>query len=224
MPTLKTTPNPKGRIELGDIVLAAAKTADTKQVKARLAAFAQAHKAFAAAQANVIKAEEARRKALAEVADRDVQQDEAVMALAAALAGDGLPRVNPFKPLGFEAPSTIVNLGYEREARVVTSLSQMVNRRRDLGKASHFASITLGRAAAAVLAAIEAARPFEGARRAALAQRDALEQPWETALASLKRGARAAADEGAPALYSVLFEGRKPLKKKARKKAAPKPA
>jgi hypothetical protein len=35
--------------------------------------------------------------------------------------------------------------------------------------------------------------------------RDAVAQGWESALAALKRGARAAADEGAPDLYPTLF-------------------
>ena len=38
------------------------------------------------------------------------------------------------------------------------------------------------------------------------ATRDAVAHKWEAALAALKRGARAAADDGAPTLYATLFE------------------
>ena len=41
--------------------------------------------------------------------------------------------------------------------------------------------------------------------RHARRMRDALGQGWESALAALRRGAHAAADEGAPDLYAALF-------------------
>ena len=53
------------------------------------------------------------------------------------------------------------------------------------------------------LARLEALRTVV---RDARATRDAVAQAWELALGALKRGARAAADDGAPNLYATLFE------------------
>jgi hypothetical protein len=206
MPTLRVTPNPGSRVAVGDTVLAGAKATDIKPVKERFHQFQRVHKEYLAAEAKVEKAEAARRKAISIVAERDVEQDHAVMELAGALAGDGLPRLNPFKALGFEAPSSITSLEYEREARVVTSLARAVQQRKGLSKASVQAAEKAAKAAEAVVKAVEAVRPLERARREAIAERDRMEQPWETALAGLKAGARAAKFDGAGDLYSVLFE------------------
>jgi hypothetical protein len=51
-----------------------------------------------------------------------------------------------------------------------------------------------------------------------MAGRDALEQPWETALAALKRGAKAAENDGAKGIYSALFV--RPSTKKTSKSSA----
>jgi hypothetical protein len=59
--------------------------------------------------------------------------------------------------------------------------------------------------------------------RNARSSRDAVAQAWDTALGALKRGARAAADDGATTLYSTLFE--RPARTKARNhKPSPAPA
>ena len=47
---------------------------------------------------------------------------------------------------------------------------------------------------------------LHGAVREARHTRDAVAQTWATDLAALKRGARAAADDGAPHLYPTLFD------------------
>ncbi len=56
--------------------------------------------------------------------------------------------------------------------------------------------------------------------------RDAVAQGWESALAALKRGARAAADDGAPQLYATLFApaGRSASKSSKPAPVAPPPA
>ena len=49
-------------------------------------------------------------------------------------------------------------------------------------------------------------RKAQAAGREARHARGDAAQAWETALAGLKRGARAALDDGAPHLYVTLFE------------------
>ncbi len=74
------------------------------------------------------------------------------------------------------------------------------------------------KAAKAVTTALAAVAPALKATDGARSRRDALVQPWETAFAALKRGARAAEDDGAKGLFAALFEStatvRKPTKKK----------
>ncbi len=45
-------------------------------------------------------------------------------------------------------------------------------------------------------------------------------QPWETAFAALKQGARAAEDDGATGLFAALIVSTAPAKKPAKKKPA----
>jgi len=75
-----------------------------------------------------------------------------------------------------------------------------------------------GNAARKVEAALKPIAKLEKARADAMAKRDALEQAWETAFASLKRGAKAAEDDGHRGIHAALFERPAPAKKKARAK------
>jgi hypothetical protein len=206
MGTIQSRGAPGPRVEIGNAVLEAARGLDTQVIKARLAAFEKAHKAYAAAHAQGERAQEALRARQSEVGERDVDQDEAVMNLANALVGEGLPRKNPFKPLGFVAPSRLVDLGYAEEAKKVRRLVAAVLKRKGLSKAGAQAARAAEKAALAVDKALAALGPFEQAHKAALARRDGLAQGWETKFAALKRGARWAADEGAPDLFAALFE------------------
>src|SRR5262245_30191220 len=104
--------NPGARVDRGDAVLHASKNADTSPVKKRFAAFAALHAKYLAAEKRVSKAHEALTKQQQTVAAADVVQDEAVDALAGALAGDGFPRTNPFKSFGVAAPAVVKGMGY----------------------------------------------------------------------------------------------------------------
>ena len=112
----------QGRIEAGDALFEAASTVDTGRVKARLTAFAAAHRALAKAQQAVDKDEATLGARRAVVAERDVDQDELVDRVTAALIGDGLPRANPFKPLSAYTPATLKGLGYAAEAKALTAI------------------------------------------------------------------------------------------------------
>jgi hypothetical protein len=221
MPTLQGGDSPGKRLGSGDRLLEAAKAVDTRAVKERLGRFQRAHQAFRAEQARVEAADDRLRQQQAHVGDADAAQDEAVQTLASALAGDGLPRVNPFKPIGFQAPAVIVKLGYAEEAAVVTRLARAAEKRKGASKATVAAARAAARAAAEVQRTLKDIRPLTEARRAAIARRDASGQEWETAFAALKRGARAAVDDGATGLFAALFEQTAPARPRKAKKAAP---
>ena len=221
METLQSGNSPGARIAAGDSVFEAAKTVETKPIAARLAGFQKAHSSYGTADAVVKKAGEALQKQQARVAEADVDQDSAVGDLAIALPADGLPRLNPFKPLGAPAPSTLQALGYADEAKVVLALEAAVLKYKNVSKGSIAAARAAGKAALRVQAELSAIPKLEKARTDAMTRRDALAQPWETAFAGLKRAARAAEDDGAKGLYGALF-GRAKAAPKPKKAAAPK--
>lgn len=223
MSTLQSGNSPGQRVAAGESVIAAAKSVNIKPIGKRFAAFVKAQAAYAKADALVKKASEALQKQQAKVGEADVLQDESVLALAAALPADGLPRVNPFKPLGAPAPATLCGLGYGDEAKQVLALEKAVLKYKGVSKGAAAAAKVAGKAALAVQGALAGLPKLEKARATAMIQRDALAQGWETAFAGLKRAARAAADEGAPGLYEALFERKDaaPKKAKGKKGAAP---
>ena len=77
------------------------------------------------------------------------------------------------------------------------------------------------KAAQVIEAALFPIDKLEVVIRDARHERDTVGQTWDTALAALRRGARAAADDGAPGLYTALF-GRL-LRSSSRKNAKPVP-
>ncbi len=221
MATLQSGNNPGPRIESGDHLLEVAATlgkARTKPVAARLAAFGERHAAYEKADGAVKKADEALRRGQSKVGDADVGQDSAVEMLASALVGEGLPRVNPFKPFGFAAPNVIKNKGYAAEAADVQKLAAKVTAHKPALPASNAAAAAALKAAKAVVAALKPIERLRKARGTAISRRDALEQPWETAFAAVKRGARAAEDDGAVGLFGALFGVEKPRSGKKAKK------
>jgi hypothetical protein len=206
MKTIKTgNKNPGARTEVGNAVLASARSLKAAALAPRVTAFKKAHAAFLAADAKVSKAEEALRQQSRRVGEADAAQDAALMRLANALVADGLPRQNPFKPLGFDAPSTIAHLGYEREADVARRLSQAVLSRQGVGKAAADAARALDAAALSVQEALEPVEKLTEARASAVRQRDTLGIDWEARLAGLKLAARTAEVDGARGAYAALF-------------------
>ena len=204
MPTFPLPTSPGARVDAGDDVLAAAAALPTKPIAARLARFKAAHAAYSAAEGAATRAEAALGAQQEKVGDADVVQDEAVLALASALAGAGLARTNPFKPLGFAAPSTITVLGYAKEAKEVLRLAKVVRGKKALATA-HGKAAAAAKAATKVQRTLAPIKKLEKKAGTARARRDALAQPWATAFAALKRGARAAEDDGAVGLYAALF-------------------
>jgi len=193
------------RLQIGAGVLSAARAIDTRLVKGRLGRFERAHRAYVAAQRKVDAAESQLRSAQARLAECDAVQDEAVETLARALVADGQPRGNPFEASGAPAPGTLTRLVFAEEAEAVHALVAAVQRSKGVSKATLQAAQTADKAARVVVQALAPVAKLQDTVRDARRTRDAVAQGWESTLAALKRGARAAADEGAPDLYPTLF-------------------
>lgn len=232
--TVQFNHNPGSRIDVGDAILAAGATTDTKAVKGELAAFTKAHRDYGKAEAAVEKAAGQKRKQEARVAELDLEQDEAVARLAASATADGLPKANPFKPLDankpIPSPSAIQKMGYAAEAKVVHRVAKLMQRRKGLSAGTVRAAKKADDTATAIEAAIAEVAPLGKAYSAAVAKREALAQPWEGTLARLKLAARFADGANGTALYATLFQSQpqkasKPRVAKAAKTAkAPKPS
>ena len=204
---IKTGVGPGTRRATGDAILAAARAVDTHLIKARLAAFERAHRAYTAAQGKVEAEDGQLRAGQARVAEFDVAQDEAVENLARMLVADGQPRANPFASFGAPAPSTLIKMPVIEEGKAIHKLVAAVQRNKTVSKATLQAAQAADKAAKAVEQALVPIEKLQTALKTARHTRDAVGQSWETALAALKRGARAAGDDGAPQLYATLFKG-----------------
>jgi len=185
--------------------LTAAKSVNTRPVQARLEAFDRAQRAYAAAQGKVDAAEAALHAAQAKVAQRDGEQDEAVDGLARALITDGQSRVKPFAGCGGPTPAALMHLPAAEEARQIHALVTALQRNAGLSKAAQQACEVADKAARAAEKALARIEALQAALSQARQARDALVQRWENTLAALKRGARAAIDDGEPYLYTTLF-------------------
>jgi hypothetical protein len=205
MGTVRTVGSPGIRIRLGTAVLTAAKSVNVKPVKARLDAFQRAQRAYAGAQDKVEAAEAALHAAHERLAQRDREQDNAVDVLARALIAEGQSRSKPFAGYGGPTPAVLINMPAGEAAQQIHALVTALQRNSGLSKATQQAIAAADKAAHAtekVLAPIEA---LQATAREARQARDALAQSWDKAVAALKRGARAAIDDGEPYLYAMLF-------------------
>jgi hypothetical protein len=206
MAILQSGDSPGTRIAAGDSVIDGAKGVNTAPIKKRLAAFKAIHGQYGRADRAVKKASQALQAQQAVVGAADVDQDSSVLELASALPADGLSRLNPFKDFGAPAPAMLCSMGYEAEAKEVLALETAVSKRKGLSTSSITLAKAAGKAARRVQAALAPIAKLEKARTVAMGRRDALAQAWETAFAGLKRGARAAEDEGSKGLFAALFE------------------
>ena len=221
METRKAGMSPGNRLETGAAILAAARVVDTELVTPRLTKFTAAHRSYVAAQRKVEAVEAQVREAQAGVLRSDAEQDEAVEALARALVAEGQPRTNPFAAFGAAAPSAVKKLTVAEEAKAIHQLVAAVQRSKTVNQVTRDAAQAAEQAARAMEAALLPMDSLEVALRNARHERDAVGQTWETTLAALRRGARSAADDGAPGLYTALF-GR--VNRPTTKKAKPAPA
>ena len=209
------------RLQIGASVLAAARAVDTSAVKARLRRFEQTHRSYVNAQKKVDAAESQLQALQVRLAELDAVQDEAVETLARALVTDGQPRGNPFDAFGAPAPSTLKRMPFPEAAVAVHQLVATVLRAKGGSEATTQAAQAAEKAAQTLEGALAPVAKLEDSVRDARRMRDAVGQTWESALAALRRGARAAADDGAPDLYPTLFP---PVARVASKVKAPEEA
>lgn len=195
------------RTQVGATVLAAAHLADTRLVKERLDRFQQAHEAYAAAQQQVETVEAELTARQAEFVTLDAAQDLAVDALLRALVFEGHPPRDPFAAFGDLKPSALQRSQPVAKAASIHDLVANVLRDASVGAATRKAAQAADAAAAAVERAVSPIAEIEHGVRAARGRRDTVAQVWDEALGGLRRGARAARDEGAPELYGLLFRG-----------------
>lgn len=206
MGTIKIGATPGSRLEAGASILAAARTTDTRLVKDRLAAFERAQRAYNDAQQKVDAVEVELTAAQRRLSECDAAQDAAVEVLARALVGDGQPRSKPFAAFGAPSPAAILRLPVADEAKALAALVAAVQCNKTVSKSTLQIARDVDKAARAVEQALVPIDQLTATLREARRTRDAIGADWDTALGTLKRGARAAADDGAPQLYSILFE------------------
>lgn len=223
MPVLITHSH-TARLAAGDALIAATGTVNTRPISAKLTAFARAHTslrkatdALGVVEAKLIAAQQ-------KVAEADADQDLAVDALANALVTIGQPRTRPFEGLSPLAPSRVRQLGYDAEAQALAKIVAKVRKRKGLTPAVTAACKEAARSAQAVLDALDPIATIAAQVDDARTKRDALTQPWETALAALKRATRVAEDDGAKGLFDALFRATAaPKKPRAKRAAQPEP-
>lgn len=195
--------------------MAAAAVIDVTLIKARVDAFAAAHSGYLEAQHAVEAAETKRRIGQAALAAREAEQDAAVEGLARALVHDGQPRRNPFIALHMPAPSRIQMLAIGEKNKAMRKLIAAVQGGAVSSDTVRGAADALGEVAQRMETEVAAFDKLEATVRATRDARQAAIEDWDAALAALKRGARAAADDGAPTLYRTLFGRPNRPKKKA---------
>lgn len=220
MKTMKSSRSPTSRITVGNAVLASARTTNSAAVSARIEAFAKLHAKFLAAEEKVTWADEEVRRQLQAVGEADAAQDAAVVTLAGMLAADGLPRANPFKPLGFSSPGAVAKLKYAEEAQEVQRLAKAVLSRSGMSPGTLAAAKALAQAAQAVETQLAPLDKLKEARAIAIRERDTVGMDWEAQLAALKMAARSAEADGARGLYAALFADQA-LPRARRRKVAP---
>ncbi len=99
----------------------------------------------------------------------------------------------------------LIHLPVTEAARQIQALVTALQRNPGFTKPTQQAIVAADAAARAVQKALEPAAGLQAALRDARQQRDALGPTWQKALEALKRGARAAIDDGEPYLYATLF-------------------
>ncbi|MFI5365257.1 MAG: hypothetical protein ACHQ4J_06500 [Candidatus Binatia bacterium] len=206
MGTIRVGATPGSRLEAGASILAAARTTDTRLIKDRLAAFERAQRAYTDAQQKVDALEVELTAAQRGLSECDAAQDAAVEVLARALVGDGQPRTKPFEAFGAPSPAAILRLPVVDKAKVLAALVTAVQCTKTVSKATLQVARDVDKAVRAVEQALAPIDKLTATLREARRTRDAAGADWDAALATLKRGARAASDDGAPQLYAILFD------------------
>jgi hypothetical protein len=134
------------------------------------------------------------------------EQQGLVDTLARALVADGQPLRDPFAAFGDLQTRALMRLAPAEAAKALPELVAAIRRSKALGKGTLQAVQTAEKVTRGMEPALAHLEALRTAVRDARATREAVAQAWELALGALKRGARAAGDDGAPNLYATLFE------------------
>ncbi|MDQ3037421.1 MAG: hypothetical protein M3Y87_33815 [Myxococcota bacterium] len=193
------------RVEIGDRLIAAAKTVDVKPVARSFARFKSAHAALKKHEREARDAEKQLRAAQGDLAAADLEIDRAVEVLASALVGEGAPRLRPFTAIGeTQSPSAIRKMKLAAQAKLCLALGKRLERHP--AQRVKRAAKALRDAATKVQAAQKPITARQGAFSEAIAIRLGPEQDWENAFVALKDAARAARHDGGARIFSTLFE------------------
>jgi hypothetical protein len=225
METIRVGTSAGQRLEAGASILAAARLTDTRLVKDRLATFARTQRAYTDAQHKVGVVERQLAAAQRRVSECEATQGEAVEMLARALVSDGQPRGNPFAGFGAPSPYAITRLPVAEGVKALAALLGAVRRNKTVSKATLQTTRDVEKLMRATEQAHAPIDKLTAALHEARRARDAVGANWDAALGALKRGARAATDDGAPQLYAVLFErATRPNRKNGKRAPLPPPA
>jgi hypothetical protein len=212
--TIQAGKSPGQRVAAGALVLDRAKTNDVTAVKKRLSAFAGVQREYVSAHEASRKAGEALMKQERVLGEGDAAQDVTVEVLASALVGDGAKRTKPFAACGGPSVSDLQSMPVRKEAELLKKLAARASKGTSDAKVKKAAAAAIT-AADAVLKASVPLAALTKARDQAQNQRDGIGPRWEKAFAVLKRGVKAAEDEGAAGLFEALFAVDAPTKKKS---------
>ena len=201
---------PAQRIRIGETVLACARGVDTHLVKDRLARFRREHRRYVAAQRQVAAVGAELRAAQARLAACGRAQDQALDRLADEAWAEGPRARNPFRRFGMPAPSRIARLPYADEVVAVRELVAAIRRVPRVDVRTVRAAVRAVAAASDVETALRRVAEIDARARDARTTRDALKLDWHAAYMALQRGARTAADDGAPHLHARLFAAHAP--------------
>ena len=225
--TLQAEKSPQNRISVGQAILSAASEVNTAPIKDDLAAFVRIDQRYVAAETAVRKAERNKRAQEQKAGERDVDQDHAIVALGTQLSADGLPKGNPFSALKgkkpFPPPSTIRSIGYDVEAATIHELVVAVKKHHGLSKRSLALAARADKAASAVERELAPIPKLGETFSQTIRAREALAQPWETALSTLKAATRYADQKHGTRLFAALFQSAPRTKKARKKKSDPAP-
>ncbi|MGD0949007.1 MAG: hypothetical protein ABSA52_16470 [Candidatus Binatia bacterium] len=219
MSTIDVGKSANTQLKSGAAILAAAGTVDTRLIKDRLRTFQEAQQTYADAHAKVQHAEAVLAKAQAQFR---TEQRAVVDTLARALVADGQQLRKPFAAFGTVTMGALIHMPAADAVKALPELVAAIRRSKTLGKVTLQAVPGAEKTTRGMEQALAHIEALGSTVYDARATRHAVAQAWEAALGALKRGARAAADDGAPALYATLFD--RPARTKANNhKPAPAP-
>lgn len=193
------------RLQLGATILEAAAVTDTRVVATRFDAFVAIHRRFVESHNTVVEAQAKADTISAQVATAEAAHDAVFDDLLCALVNDHKARHNPVADYGVGSPSRILSKGPADKVAAVAALVSAVLADSDVSPKTREVAEALRSAAQAIALQLDGLAPAEAEYQRLRSTRDALAEEWDEALGALRRGARIAADEGAPNLHAILF-------------------